>query len=164
MTDSPDDAKTGPVFRLQKMYVKDLSFENPNAPGIFLDNPNPKAEVNLTFKNQKVDDDHWEVNLRVTTTVKSGEKTAFLVEIEHAGVFLLRNIPDEQLPTEPPQPHHHHKGEEGNDDRLHVGRARLVALAPALLSRRFPTPAPRSRRQSAAQYARHGMRGTTCLV
>ncbi len=92
-------AAPGPVFRLQKMYVKDLSFENPNAPEIFREKPSPQAEVNLTLQNKQVDERHWEVVLRVTATVKSGDRVAFIVEVEHAGLFLLQNIPDEHLAT-----------------------------------------------------------------
>jgi len=88
-----------PVFRLQKMFVKDLSFENPNAPGIFLESgQNPKVEINLQVKNQKLDDDNWEVSLLINATFKGQEdKTIFLIEIEHAGIFLLKNIPEEHL-------------------------------------------------------------------
>lgn len=89
-----------PVLRLQKMYVKDLSFENPNAPGVFLSNQSePKVEVQLGIKNRKLDDNHWEVVLNITAKIVAGEeKTMFLIEIEHAGVFLLQNIPEQHLP------------------------------------------------------------------
>ncbi|MBI4791756.1 MAG: protein-export chaperone SecB [Deltaproteobacteria bacterium] len=88
-----------PIFRLQKMYLKDLSFENPNAPETFLAAQEPKVEVNLGLKNKKLENDHWEVVLSVTATVtnvKDG-KTLFIVEIEHAGVFILKNIPQEHV-------------------------------------------------------------------
>lgn len=90
-----------PVFRLQKMYIKDLSFENPNAPDVFLaQQQEPKVEVNLGLKNNKMENDHWEVLLSVTATVTNAKdnKTMFIVEIEHAGVFILKNIPEEHLP------------------------------------------------------------------
>ena len=88
-----------PVFRLQKLYLKDLSFENPNAPEIFLAPQEPKVEVNLGLKNKKMENDHWEVGLTVTATVTNGKdgKTLFIVEIEHSGVFILKNIPEEHL-------------------------------------------------------------------
>jgi preprotein translocase subunit SecB len=88
-----------PVFRMQKMFVKDLSFENPNAPGIFLEsNQNPKVDINLQVKNNKLDGDNWEVSLAITASFKGeGDKTIFIIEIEHAGVFLLKNIPAEHL-------------------------------------------------------------------
>ncbi len=91
-----------PIFRLQKMYIKDLSFENPNAPEIFLGKqPEPKVEMNLAVKNKKLKDDHFEVSLAITATVTNGNdeaQTLFISEIEHAGVFLLKNIPEEHLP------------------------------------------------------------------
>ncbi|MFH1217717.1 MAG: protein-export chaperone SecB [Pseudomonadota bacterium] len=90
-----------PVFRLQKLYIKDLSFENPNAPEIYLEQQqSPKVEVNLGLKNKKMENDHWEVCLSVTATVTNGNdgKTLFIVEVEHAGVFVLKNIPEEHLP------------------------------------------------------------------
>ncbi|OKY73710.1 MAG: protein-export chaperone SecB [Desulfobulbaceae bacterium DB1] len=90
-----------PVFRLQKLYLKDLSFENPNAPEIYLEQQqSPKVEVNLGLKNKKMENDHWEVCLSVTATVTNGKdgKTLFIVEVEHAGVFVLKNIPEEHLP------------------------------------------------------------------
>lgn len=97
-TPGPEEA---PVFRLQKMYIKDLSFENPNAPQIFLGKqPEPKVEVNLAVKNQKLENDHWEVSLSITATVSNDQKegqTLFIVELEHAGVFLLKNIPEQHI-------------------------------------------------------------------
>ncbi len=103
MTDktTPPNPEEAPVFRLQKMYIKDLSFENPNAPLIFLGKqPEPKVEVNLAVKNQKLENDHWEVSLSITATVSNDQKegqTLFIVELEHAGVFLLKNIPEQHI-------------------------------------------------------------------
>jgi preprotein translocase subunit SecB len=90
-----------PVFRMQKMFIKDLSFENPNAPAIFLENnQSPKVDINLHVKNNKLDDDNWEINLAITATFTGLEgKTIFIIEIEHTGVFLLKNIPAEHLPA-----------------------------------------------------------------
>ncbi len=90
-----------PVFRMQKMYIKDLSFESPNAPNIYLaKNPEPKVDFNLQLKSKKIDDDHREVSLLITAKImdkNSDDTTMFVVEIEHAGVFLLKNIPEEHL-------------------------------------------------------------------
>lgn len=89
-----------PILRLQKMYLKDLSFENPNSPEVFLAKQSePKVEVQLGIKNRKLDENHWEVVMNVTAKVVAGEgeKTLFLIEIEHAGVFLLQNIPEQHL-------------------------------------------------------------------
>lgn len=94
------DAK--PEFRMQKMYIKDLSFENPNAPTIFSERQagDPAVEVNLQLNNKQLDADHWEVALQITSKVssKEGDKVLFIMEIEHAAVFLLKNIPQEHMP------------------------------------------------------------------
>lgn len=95
---NPDDL---PVFRMQKMYLKDLSFESPNAPGIFLArNQEPKVDFNLQLSNQKIDDDHYEVTINITAKIldKGADDTVmFVVEIEHAAVFLMKNIPSEHM-------------------------------------------------------------------
>ena len=92
-------APDGPIFRMQKMYIKDLSFENPNAPGVFqTQNQEPKVEVNLKLHNKKLDDDHWEVTLEITAKIvdkNNNDKTMFILEIEHAAAFLMKNIPEE---------------------------------------------------------------------
>ncbi len=94
-------ADNQPTFRLQKMYLKDLSFENPQAPEVYLaKHGDPKVDINLGVKHKKLENDHWEVLLAITAKFTAGdadEKTIFIVEIEHAGVFLLRNIPEQHL-------------------------------------------------------------------
>jgi len=101
MSEEQTNTEEMPVFRMQKMYVKDLSFESPNAPGIFLArNQEPKVDFNLKLSNQKVDDDHFEVTINMTAKVldKNADDTVmFIIEIEHAAVFLLKNIPAEHL-------------------------------------------------------------------
>lgn len=90
-----------PIFRVQKMYVKDLSFENPNAPDVFLAKKGePRVNVNLNIKNRKLKtEDIWEIVLLITATVTNSEteETLFVIEIEHAGVFLLKNIPEKHM-------------------------------------------------------------------
>ncbi len=85
-----------PLLRIQRMYVKDLSFENPNAPEVFLEKAPSQAEVNLRVRNRQVDASHWEVTIEVGATVKTGEKVAFIVELEHSGLFLLQNVPEDR--------------------------------------------------------------------
>lgn len=90
-----------PAFRMQKLYVKDLSFENPNAPKIFFaKNSEPKVDLNLGLKNRKLDDEHWEVSLNITAKVTDtkNDETLFIIEIEHAGAFMMKNIPEEHMP------------------------------------------------------------------
>ncbi len=88
-----------PVFRMQKMYIKDFSFENPNAPAVFqAPNQEPKVEVSLKLNNRKLDDNHYEVALQITAKILdkgNNDKTMFIMEIEHAAAFLMKNIPAE---------------------------------------------------------------------
>jgi preprotein translocase subunit SecB len=101
MTDEKLKQEEMPVFRMQKMYIKDLSFESPNAPGIFLaQGQEPKVDFNLQLGNTKIDDDHYEVTISITAKIldqKTDDTVMFVVELEHAGVFLLKNIPAEHL-------------------------------------------------------------------
>ena len=99
-TETPQAAtEEMPVFRLQKMFIKDLSFESPNAPAVFLENSqSPKVDINLHVKNNKLDDDNWEITLSITASFKGEEdKTIFIIEIEHAAIFLIKNIPAEHM-------------------------------------------------------------------
>ncbi len=90
-----------PEFRMQKMYIKDLSFENPNAPEVYItqQKTEPKVELNLNLNHTQVNDDNYEVTLQVYAKVssKDDEKTLFILEIEHSAIFLLKNIPQEHL-------------------------------------------------------------------
>jgi preprotein translocase subunit SecB len=86
-----------PVFTIEKIYVKDLSLEVPNAPQIFLEREQPQVEVQLNTSANKVDEGIYESTLSITVTSKVGEKTAFLIEVSEAGIFQLRNIPDADL-------------------------------------------------------------------
>jgi preprotein translocase subunit SecB len=86
-----------PVFSIEKIYVKDLSLEVPNAPQIFLDREQPSVEVGLQSEASGIGDGVFEVVLTVTVTAKQGEKTQFLVEAAQAGIFQIRNVPNEEL-------------------------------------------------------------------
>lgn len=85
-----------PAFGLQKIYLKDVSFESPNAPAAFVGEWQPKHEVQLTTEVHPLENDHHEVVLNVTVTVTNGENTVYLVEIKQAGIFLVRNYAEEQ--------------------------------------------------------------------
>jgi len=87
----------GPVFQLQRVYLKDASLEMPHAPHIFLEQTQPQIDVQLDVDNQRLGDGVVEVVVRVTTTARVGEKVLFLVEANQAGIFELRGIPEEQL-------------------------------------------------------------------
>ena len=89
-----------PVFRLEKLYLKDLSFESPNTPEVFfLQDQEPKVEMNLKMTNKKVDDKHWEICLEISATItdSKSEKKLMIVEVEHAAAFLMENIPEEHI-------------------------------------------------------------------
>lgn len=86
-----------PVFSIEKLYVKDLSLEIPNAPQVFLERETPQVDVQLQTQGKGVSDGMFEVVLTVTVTAKVQDKTVFLVEAAQAGVFQLRNIPDADL-------------------------------------------------------------------
>ena len=86
-----------PVFGIEKLYVKDLSVEVPNAPEIFLEREAPQIEIQLNTSGRGVGEGVFEVVLTVTVTAKLVEKTVFLVEVGQAGIFRIMNVPDEQL-------------------------------------------------------------------
>ena len=86
-----------PVFTIEKIYAKDLSLEIPNAPQIFLEREQPAVEVGLQSEANGLGDGIFEVVLTVTVTARLGEKTVFLVEAAQAGIFQVRNVPDEEL-------------------------------------------------------------------
>ena len=87
-----------PVFAIEKLYIKDLSVEVPNAPQIFLEQESPQVDIQLRSEGQGLGDGMFEVVLTVTVTAKlEDEKTVFLVEAGQAGVFQIRNVPDENL-------------------------------------------------------------------
>lgn len=86
---APAEANNGPAFTIEKIYVKDVSFESPNSPSIFNENVQPDLQLNLNQKVQRLSDTAFEVVLGVTLTCKAGDKTAYVAEVEQAGVFGL---------------------------------------------------------------------------
>ena len=91
------DENLQPVFQIQRVYLKDLSLEQPNSPGIFLEQEAPGIEVAVDVGSEKLADGIYESTVTVTVTAKIGEKVAFLVEGKQAGIFEARNIPEDQL-------------------------------------------------------------------
>lgn len=84
-------------FALQRIYVKDLSFESPNAPQCFRDEWKPEIKLDLNTENTKLDDKNIEVILHVTVTVKNRDKTAFLVDVQQAGLFYVEGFGQQQM-------------------------------------------------------------------
>ncbi|MBL8448480.1 MAG: protein-export chaperone SecB [Dechloromonas sp.] len=91
------DQNQQPVFSIEKLYVKDLSVEVPNAPQIYLEREAPKVEITLNTQGTGVGDGVFEVVLTVTVTAKLEDKTVFLVEVGQAGIFRIQNVPNEQI-------------------------------------------------------------------
>ena len=91
------DENLQPVFQIQRVYLKDLSLEQPNSPAIFLEQESPEIEVAVDVGAEQIADGIFESTVTVTVTAKIKDKIAFLVEGKQAGIFEVRNIPDEQL-------------------------------------------------------------------
>lgn len=93
----PQATETNPQFEIQRIYVKDLSFEAPNTPHTFVEDWKPEVQLNLETKSNKVQDNVHEVVLSVTANVTTSKKAAFVVEVQQAGIFLLQGIPADQI-------------------------------------------------------------------
>lgn len=86
-----------PHFEIQRIYTKDISFEAPNTPQTFVETWKPEVSLNLETKSNRIQDNVHEVVLSVTATVTSSKKTAFLIEVHQAGVFVISGFPNDQL-------------------------------------------------------------------
>ena len=91
------DENLQPIFQIQRIYLKDLSLEQPNSPGIFLEQDSPTIEVAVDVGAESLTEGIFESTVTVTITAKIKDKVAFLVEGKQAGIFEARNIPAEQL-------------------------------------------------------------------
>ena len=91
------DAQNQPAFSIEKLYVKDISLEIPGAPQVFLEREAPQVDIQLHHESQPVEDGVYQTLLTVTVTAKVKDKTLFLVEVGQAGIFVVRNIPPEDL-------------------------------------------------------------------
>ncbi len=94
-------ANPQPIFNIEKLYVKDLSLEVPNAPAIFLERENPQIDLQLQTQAASLEDGVFDVTVTVTVTAKLAEKdkVLFLIEAKQAGIFQIRNIPGEEMET-----------------------------------------------------------------
>jgi preprotein translocase subunit SecB len=84
-----------PQFAIQRIYTRDVSFESPNAPAIFREEWKPQIKLDLNTRTRPLDDNVVEVVLIITVEAKIGEQTAFLTEVQQAGVFTVSGFPDE---------------------------------------------------------------------
>ena len=92
-----DEAIAQPTFNIQRIYLKDLSLELPHAPQILLEQGNPNVDVQLNVNAENVVDGVYEITVSATVTTKVNDKVLFLVEAKQAGLFEIRNIPEDQL-------------------------------------------------------------------
>ena len=86
-----------PVFQIQRMYLKEASLEQPNSPAILLEQEQPAVEIQLGVEAQPVAETSFEVCVSATVTTKVKDKTLFLVEVKQAGIFEIRNVPQDQI-------------------------------------------------------------------
>ncbi|MCB1986403.1 MAG: protein-export chaperone SecB [Burkholderiales bacterium] len=86
-----------PAFNIEKIYVKDLSLEIPNAPSIFLEREAPQVSLQLNTKSEAIKEELYEVQVMVTVTAKVKDTVMFLVEVHQAGIFRIQNVPETEI-------------------------------------------------------------------
>lgn len=91
------EASNAPSFQIQRVYLKDISLEQPNAPEILLNQGEPKLEVQVDIQANQLDDVNFHVTLIGTVTTKIDDKVLFLVEAQQSGIFEIRHMPEEQI-------------------------------------------------------------------
>lgn len=92
-----EQQSTEQKFAIQRIYIKDISFEAPNSPAVFTEKWEPKLNVELNSQANQLNEGLFEIVLNVTVTAKLGEKVAYLVEVQQAGIFELGGFPEEQM-------------------------------------------------------------------
>ena len=86
-----------PVFLIQRVYLKDLSLEQPNSPSILLSQDPPAVDIQIGLGNEQIGEGVYEITVTATITAKIAEQTLFLVEAKQAGIFEIRHMPEGQL-------------------------------------------------------------------
>lgn len=84
-------------FSIQRIYTKDISFESPNSPQVFIGEWKPELNVNLQSVINQLGNDNMEVVLTVTVEAKDGDKTSFMAEVQQAGIFMVKGFSDEEM-------------------------------------------------------------------
>jgi len=92
-----NEQQTDRQFAIQRIYTKDISFESPNAPQVFISEWEPKINVDLSTEIQALSEDTIQVVLTVNVVAKHEDKAAFLVEVQQAGIFLAKGFSEEEL-------------------------------------------------------------------
>jgi len=90
---------SGPIFKIQRVYLKDASYESPQTPAVFVGGTQwqPNVSLHLNTESTKLDNDLYECVLTVTATVKLGEEVAYLIEVKQAGLFLVKGFEQDRL-------------------------------------------------------------------
>lgn len=96
MAEQMKDENLQTHFMIQRVYLKDCSFETPNSPACFQQAWEPELNLDINTQHTLLENDVYEVVLHVTATVKNKNSVAFLVEVKQAGIFTIQNSPDEQ--------------------------------------------------------------------
>jgi preprotein translocase subunit SecB len=98
MTEENNQAQGGsePQFKILRIYLKDVSFETPNSPEVFTQDWKPDVNLQLNTVVNSLDNDVYEVVLKITVTATQGEKTGYLAEVDQAGLFAIKNFEDAQ--------------------------------------------------------------------
>jgi len=91
------EQQEAPVFQIQRVYLKEASLEQPNSPGILLEQEQPAVEIQLGVEAQPAAEGVFEVCVTATVTTKIKDKTVFLVEVKQGGIFEIRNLPQDQM-------------------------------------------------------------------
>lgn len=86
-----------PTFQIQRIYLKEASLEQPNSPAILLEQEQPSVDIQLGVESNPVADGVFEISVTATVQTKIKDKTVFLVEAKQAGIFEIRNLPDDQM-------------------------------------------------------------------
>lgn len=99
LNDQPQQKPQGneAQFEIQRIYVKDISFEAPNTPHTFVEEWKPEVQLNLETKSNRIQENVHEVVISITATVTTSKKSAFIVEVHQAGIFAINNFPSDQL-------------------------------------------------------------------
>ena len=92
-----DQTPATPVFQIQRVYLKEASLEQPNSPAILLEQEQPSVDIQLGVEAAPVADGVFEVAVTATVHTKIKDKTVFLVEAKQAGIFEIRNVPEESM-------------------------------------------------------------------
>lgn len=97
MAEAANNEQQLPQFNIQRIYIKDVSFETPNSPAIFQNEWQPEVKLDLDTRSNKLSEEVFEVVLSLTVTAKNGKETAFLCEVQQAGIFSISGLTEPQL-------------------------------------------------------------------